>query len=117
MKTRNYSAPAQFQLRLLTGAIDANAERDHNCLSNRDIRFLRDGNHALGVYVDEENPTDVPQQFEYMLSYAKALPKYLSDFQRYLLAYPNAKSENMSDMFYWAKVKFGSKPRCVSCTL
>jgi hypothetical protein len=34
-----------------------------------------------------------------MLSYAKALPKYLPDFQRYLLAYPNAKSENMNDMF------------------
>jgi hypothetical protein len=38
------------------------------------------------------------------------LPKYLPDFQRYLLAYPNAKSENMNDMFYWAKVKFGLKP-------
>jgi len=72
--------------------------------------YRRDGNQALGVYVDKENPTDVPQQFEYMLSYAKALPKYLPDFQRYLLAYPNAKSENMSDMFYWAKVKFGLKP-------
>jgi hypothetical protein len=72
--------------------------------------YRRDGNQALGVYVDKENPADVPQQFEYMLSYAKALPKYLPDFQRYLLAYPNAKSENMNDMFYWAKVKFGLKP-------
>jgi len=72
--------------------------------------YRRDGNQALGVYVDKENPTDVPRQFAYMLSYAKALPKYLPDFQRYLLAYPNAKSENISDMFYWAKVKFGLKP-------
>ena len=46
--------------------------------------YRRDGNQALGVYVDKENPTDVPQQFEYMLSYAKALPKYLPDFRRYL---------------------------------
>jgi hypothetical protein len=45
-----------------------------------------------------------------MLTYAKALPKYQPDFQRYLLAHPNAKSENMSDLFYWAKVKFGLKP-------
>jgi len=72
--------------------------------------YQRDGNQALGVYVDKENPTNVPKQFEYMLSYAKALPKYLPDFHRYLLAYPNAKSENISDMFYWAKVKFGLKP-------
>jgi hypothetical protein len=72
--------------------------------------YRRDGNQALGVYVDKENPTDVPRQFAYMLSYAKALPKYLPDFQRYLLAYPNAKSGNISDMFYWAKVKFGLKP-------
>jgi len=72
--------------------------------------YQRDGNQPLGVYVDKENPTNVPKQFEYMLSYAKALPKYLPDFHRYLLAYPNAKSENISDMFYWAKVKFGLKP-------
>lgn len=55
-------------------------------------------------------PTDVPKQFEYMLSYVQALPKYLPDFHRYLLAYPNANAENISDMFYWAKVKFGLKP-------
>jgi hypothetical protein len=72
--------------------------------------YQRDGNQALGVYVDKENPTDVPKQFEYMFSYSQALPKYLPDLQRYLLAYPNAKSENTSDMFYWAKVKFGLKP-------
>jgi len=42
--------------------------------------YQRDGNQALGVYVDKENPTNVPKQFEYMLSYAKALPKYLPDF-------------------------------------
>jgi len=54
--------------------------------------YRRDGNQALGVYVDKENPTDVPQQFEYMLSYAKVLPKYLPDFHRYLLAYPHRES-------------------------
>ena len=72
--------------------------------------YRRHGNQALGVYVDKDNPTDVSRQFEYMLSYAKALPTHLPDFHRYLLAYPNAKSENISDMFYWAKVKFGLKP-------
>lgn len=74
------------------------------------LAYRRDGNQALGVYVDKENPTDVPRQFEYMLSYSQVLPKYLPEFHRYLLAYPSAKPENVSDMFYWAKVKFGLKP-------
>jgi hypothetical protein len=26
--------------------------------------YRRDGNQALGVYSDKENPTDVPKQFE-----------------------------------------------------
>jgi hypothetical protein len=45
-----------------------------------------------------------------MLSYTRVLPKYLPDFHRYLLAYPNAESPNIEDSFYWAKVKFGLKP-------
>ena len=45
-----------------------------------------------------------------MLSYTRVLPEYLPDFHRYLLAYPNAKSSNIEDTFYWAKVKFGLKP-------
>ena len=72
--------------------------------------YQRDGNQALAVYVDKENPTDVPKQFKYMLGYSQALPKYLPDFHHYLLAYPIANSGNISDMFYWAKVKFGLKP-------
>jgi len=72
--------------------------------------YQRDGNQALGIYVDKEKPTDVSKQFEYMLSYASVLPRYVPDFHRYLLGYPNAKSSNLEDMFYWAKVKFGLKP-------
>jgi len=45
-----------------------------------------------------------------MLSYSKALPKYLPDFYNYLLTYPKGKTENVEDTFYWAKVKFGLKP-------
>lgn len=72
--------------------------------------YHRSGNEALGMYHDKDHPTDVPRQFEYMLSYARALPKYVPDFHRYLLAYPNAKPANIEDTFYWAKVKFGLKP-------
>ena len=72
--------------------------------------YQRDGNQALGVYNDKRDPTEVPQQFAYMLSYSKALPERLPDFYQYLLAYPNAKPANVEDKFYWARVKFGLKP-------
>lgn len=74
------------------------------------LAYQRDGNQVLGVYNDKRNPTLVAQQFAYMLSYDKALPAYLPDFYNYLLAYPNGRTPNIEDTFYWAKVKFGLKP-------
>ena len=74
------------------------------------LAYQKDGNQALGIYNDKHDPTVVPQQFAYMLTYAKALPAHLPDFYTYLLAYPNAKPLNLEDTFYWAKVKFGLKP-------
>jgi hypothetical protein len=74
------------------------------------LTYQREGNQALGVYNDKHDQTEVPQQFAYMLSYSKALPKRLPDFYQYLLTYPNAKPANVEDTFYWARVKFGLKP-------
>jgi hypothetical protein len=74
------------------------------------INYQREGNEVLGMYNDKRNPTEVPEQFKYMLSYSKALPKYLPDFYNYLLSYPAAKPANVENSFYWAKVKFGLKP-------
>jgi hypothetical protein len=74
------------------------------------LAYQKDGNQALGVYNDKHDPTVVPQQFSYMLTYAKALPAHLPDFYTYLLSYPNAKPLNVEDEFYWARVKFGLKP-------
>jgi hypothetical protein len=74
------------------------------------LDYQQDGNQALGVYNDKCNPTEVPKQFAYMLSYDKALPAYLPDFYRYLLDYPNAKPANVEDTFYGTRVKFGLKP-------
>ncbi len=74
------------------------------------LAYQREGNPALGVYNDKREPTEVPRQFAYMLSYSKALPERLPDFYHYLLAYPNAKPPNVDDTFYWARVKFGLKP-------
>jgi hypothetical protein len=74
------------------------------------LAYQRDGDQALGVYNDKRDPTDVPQQFAYMLSYSKAFPERLPDFYQYLLSYPNAKPANVENTFYWARVKFGLKP-------
>jgi hypothetical protein len=74
------------------------------------LAYQKDGNEVLGVYNDKHDPTVVPQQFAYMLTYDKALPAHLPDFYTYLLAYPNAKPLNVEDTFYWARVKFGLKP-------
>jgi len=81
-----------------------------NTALERLLAYQRDGNEALGVYNDKRDPTQVAKQFAYMLSYSKALPKQLPDFDHYLLAYPNAKPANVDDSFYWARVTFGLKP-------
>jgi len=74
------------------------------------LAYQQQGNPVLGVYNDKRDPTEVPQQFAYMLSYSKALPEHLPDFYQYLLDYPRAKPANVEDAFYWARVKFGLKP-------
>jgi hypothetical protein len=74
------------------------------------LEYQQQGNPVLGVYNDKRDPTEVPQQFAYMLSYSKALPENLPDFYQYLLDYPRAKPANLEDAFYWARVKFGLKP-------
>ena len=74
------------------------------------LAYQREGNEALGVYNDKRDPTAVPEQFAYLLSYDNALAEHAPDFYHYLLDYPHGKPANFEDTFYWAKVKFGLKP-------
>jgi len=76
----------------------------------RFLAYQQEGNAALGVYNDKEHPTDVPDQFAYILSYVSVLPERFPDFYGYLLSYPREKPANVRDSFYWEKVKFGLKP-------
>ena len=64
------------------------------------LAYQREGNQVLGVYNDKRNPTEVPRQFAYMLSYSKALPENLPDFYDHLLAYPKSKPANVEGAFY-----------------
>jgi hypothetical protein len=74
------------------------------------LAYQREGNKALGVYNDKRDPTNVPEQFAYLLSYDNALPNHVPDFYHYLLSYPYGKPAHFEETFYWAKVKFGLKP-------
>ena len=74
------------------------------------LAYQREGNKALGVYNDKRDPTAVPEQFAYLLSYGNALAEHAPDFYHYLLAYPHGKPAKFEETFYWAKVKFGLKP-------
>jgi hypothetical protein len=82
----------------------------HGIVIERLLAYQKEGNQALGVYNDKKNPTQVTEQFKYMLSYSQLLPKIVPDLYNYLLDYPKDKPANVEDMFYWDKVKFGLKP-------
>src|SRR6266699_451371 len=73
-------------------------------------RYTQGGNAALGTYMDKHHPAVVGETFASLLSRSKALPAYLPELDRYLLGYPEAKSENIQSEFYWEKVNFGLKP-------
>ena len=73
-------------------------------------RYMQGGNTALGTYMDKHHPAVVGETFASLLSRSKALPVYLPELERYLLEYPEAKSENIQSEFYWEKVNFGLKP-------
>jgi hypothetical protein len=97
----DWSAPdvdEQVNQRLQKGALE------------RLLAYQREGNAALGAYNDKHDPTNVPEQFAYLLSYDNALPQHVPDFYHYLLSYPQGKPSHFEETFYWAKVKFGLKP-------
>lgn len=75
------------------------------------LAYQKEGNRILGaVYNDKQEPTNVAEQFKYIVSYSSVMPKYLPDFYSYLLNYPDSKPANVEDYFRWENVKFGLKP-------
>lgn len=74
------------------------------------LRYQQGGNAALGVYRDKNHPTAVADAFASLTGEIKALPVYLPEVNRYLLDYPNTKSNQIRSDFHWEKVNFGLKP-------
>jgi hypothetical protein len=108
------SAMEQLQQSVDWSAADADDEVNQfiqKVALQRLIEYQKEGNRILGaVYNDKHEPTNVAEQFKYMLSHSSALAKGLPDFYNYLLAYPDAKPSNVENSFYWDNVKFGLKP-------
>jgi hypothetical protein len=117
--------PGKCEVQLPTDAMDAfkqsvhwsapDAENQVNRLAQKMAleaieRYTQGGNAALGTYMDKHHPAVVGETFTSLLSRSQALPVYLPELQRYLLDYPEAKSENIQSEFYWEKVNFGLKP-------
>lgn len=74
-------------------------------------QYLKQGDEVLGaVYNDKQQQVSVADQFNYILSYAKAMPQNLPAFRNYLLNYPQNMPPNTYSLFYWDNVKFGLKP-------
>ena len=73
-------------------------------------KYIHGGSAELGTYRDKHHPAEVAETFQSLLSRSKALPVYLPELDRYLLDYPEARSENIQSEFYWEKVNFGLKP-------
>ena len=118
-------APGKCDVQLPTEAMDAfkqsvnwsapDAANQANQLAQKMAleaiqRYTQGGNAALGTYMDKHHPAVVEETFTSLLSRSKALPVYLPELERYLLDYPEAKSENIQSEFYWEKVNFGLKP-------
>ena len=75
------------------------------------LLYLKQGDQIFdAVYNDKKQQVNVADQFHYILSNAKALPKYLPDFYSYILNFPNSKPANADSSIYWDSVKFGLKP-------
>jgi hypothetical protein len=73
--------------------------------------YQKEGSRPLGaVYNDKKKQVNVSDQFQYILSYTKALPENLPSFYNYILNYPDSKTANVDSTFYWDSVKFGLKP-------
>ena len=72
--------------------------------------YQQQGDKILGAVLnDKGQPTNVVDQFTYLLSYNKVLPSDAT-FYKYLLSYPGAPPANTNTWFYWDSVKFGLKP-------
>ncbi len=72
--------------------------------------YRRDGNKALAVYHDKEQPYSSAASLDRLSDISNVL-KYISpEVDRYLDEYPNNRPPDTEDYFAWQFAKFGMKP-------
>ena len=83
----------------------------HQLVIQRIGLYQQEGNRTLGaVYNDKKQQVNVGDQFKFLLSYSQVLPEEPKNFYNYLLSYPESQPAGVTNLYYWAKVKFGLKP-------
>jgi len=72
--------------------------------------YLKAGNSALIEYHDQENGTQLANEYRSLLEESRFLTDYAPEFHKYLEEFPKSTSPNVEDFIYWSKEKYGLKP-------
>lgn len=72
--------------------------------------YRRDGNKALGVYHDKEQPFSAAAGLDRLSNVTNILKTISPEMDRYLTDYPNHRPSDTEDFYVWQFAKFGMKP-------
>lgn len=73
-------------------------------------KYQKEGNDALSVYEDSENPYSVRVGLNQLLQHSSHMYLYDAELANYIAKYPADRPSNTEDIFYWQTVQFGLKP-------
>ena len=73
-------------------------------------RYFEQGNAALIEYRDKGKAVRLADEFRAVLDARHGLAEFVPEFHEYLARYPNSRSSNFSEFFYWSTETFGLKP-------
>jgi len=72
--------------------------------------YRRDGNKALAIYHDKEQPFSSAASLDRLSDVANILKTISPEVNRFLLDYPQNRPPDTEDFFAWQFFKFGMKP-------
>ena len=73
--------------------------------------YLKEGDAALVVYNDKENPIRLSEEFQDLLKGSLYMYKYVPELRTYLKEFPNGELHNVKNVFYWKKENFDGKAK------
>ena len=72
--------------------------------------YSQGGTAALGTYNDKSYSLRLEDEIRSILQPAPYMYEYVPEFQNYLENFPNSRTLDVEDFFYWSKEKFALKP-------